>query len=120
MTNIRPIHNEDEYEAALAAFRPLIENEPEPGTPEADVYDLLALVIQKYEDEHYPIDVADPVEVVRLVMEQGDHTREELAEILGGAPRVSEFFNRRRELTLSQIKRLRQAWRIPADLLIAA
>lgn len=115
---VRPIHTEEDYQAALKAIRPYIENEPEPGTAEADHYDLLALVIGKYEDDHFPIEAGDPVDVVRLVMEEGGHSRAELADLLGGQPRVTEFFKGRRDLTLPQIRRIRDSWKIPADLLI--
>jgi HTH-type transcriptional regulator/antitoxin HigA len=115
---VRPLRTEADYEAALAAIRPYFDDEPEPGTPEADRFDLLALVIEKYENEHFSVPEADPVAVVQLVMEANGFTRADLAEILGGAPRVSEFFNRRRELSLSQIRRLRAEWGIPADALI--
>ena len=118
MQTVRPLRTEADYEAALAAIRPYFDHEPEPGTPEADHFDLLALVIGKYEDEQVQIPEADPIAVVQLVMEAKGFTRADLAEILGGAPRVSEFFNRRRELSLGQIRRLRAEWGIPADALI--
>jgi len=118
MTVIRPIHTEAEYEAALLAIRPYIENEPEPGTDDADRYDLLAMVIEKYEDEHHAIGPADPVEVVKLVMETNGYDRGDLAGVIGGPSRTSEFLNRRRGLSLTQVQRLRDAWNIPADLLI--
>lgn len=116
---VRPLRTEADYQAALAAVRPYFDHEPEPGTPEADRFDLLAMVIEKYEDEHLSIPEADPVSVVKLVMEARGFTRADLAEILGGAPRVSEFFNGKRELSLGQIRRLRAEWGIPTDALIA-
>jgi len=115
---VRPIRTEQEYEAALAAIRPYFDREPHEGTAEADHYDLLALVIEKYEDERYPIPEADPVAAVKVVMEANNYTRAELAEIIGGPSRASEFLNHRRDLSLSQIRRLRDEWRIPADALI--
>jgi HTH-type transcriptional regulator/antitoxin HigA len=118
MHAVRPLRTQADYEAALAAIRPYFDREPEPGTPEADYFDLLALVIEKYEDDHVQLPEADPIAVVQLIMEAKGFTRADLAEILGGAPRVSEFFNRRRELSLGQIRRLRAEWGIPADALI--
>jgi HTH-type transcriptional regulator/antitoxin HigA len=118
MDTVRPLHSEEDYDAALAAIRPYFDNEPDAGTAEADHYDLLAMVIEKYEDERYPIPQADPVAAVQVIMEANNYTRAELAEIIGGPSRVSEFFNRRRDLSLPQIRRLRDEWKIPADALI--
>jgi len=116
---VRPVRTEADYEAALAAIRPYFDHEPEPGTDEADHFEMLAMVIEKYEDERVPIPDADPVSVVRLVMEANGYSRADLAEILGGASRVSEFFNGWRDLSITQIRRLRADWGIPADALIA-
>ena len=117
---VRPIRTEQDYDAALSAIRPYFEAEPAEGTPEADHYDLLAMVIRRYEDERYPIPDADPVAAVQVVMEANGYSRADLASLIGGASRASEFLNRRRELSLPQIRRLRSAWKIPADALIAA
>ncbi len=119
LTEVRPLRTEADYEAALAAIRPYFDDEPAEGTPEADHYDLLAMVIEKYEDEHFPIPAADPVAAVQLVMEANAFTRADLTEILGAPSRVSEFLNRRRDLSLPQIRRLNTEWGIPAEALIA-
>lgn len=117
---VRPLRTEADYEAALAAIRPYFDNEPAPGTPEADRFELLAMVIEKWEDEHVQIPDADPVTVVQMIMEANGYTRGDLAEILGAPSRASEFLNRRRSLSLEQIRRLRAEWGIPADALISA
>lgn len=116
--DVRPLRTEADYEAALAAIRPYFEQEPAEGTAQADHFDLLAMVIEKYEDEHFPIPEADPVAAVRLVMEANGYTKADLGELIGGASRVSEFLNGRRDLSLPQIRRLHSAWKIPADALI--
>jgi HTH-type transcriptional regulator/antitoxin HigA len=118
MNPVRPLRTEADYEAALAAIRPFFDNEPAEGTPDADHFDLLTLVIAKYEDEHHPIPEADPVAAVQLVMESNGYSRGDLADILGGASRASEFLNRRRDLSITQVQRLRSEWKIPADVLI--
>lgn len=117
-TDVRPVRTDADYDAALAAVRPYFDTPPEPGTPDADRFELLILVIKAWEDEHYPIPDASPVEVVKLIMEANGYTRADLAEILGAASRASEFLNGRRNLSLEQIRRLRAAWGIPADALI--
>ena len=117
---VHPLRTKNDYEAALKAIRRFIENEPADGTPEADEYDMLAMVIEKYEDEHFPIPDADPVAAVTVVMEANNYTRADLAVILGGQSRVSEFMKGRRDLSLPQIRRLNSDWRIPFDALITA
>lgn len=118
--NVRPLRTAEDYEAARKAIRPYFDNEPEAGTPEADHFDLLAMVIERYEDEHFPIPTADPVSAVQVVMAANGYSRADLASIVGGPSRASEFINRRRHLTIPQIKRLRAEWKIPADALIGA
>lgn len=115
---VRPLRTEEDYEAALDAIRPYFDAEPAAGTPQADHFDLLAMVILAYEDKHYPLPESDPVAVVNLIMESNGYTRADLAQILGGQSRVSEFLKGRRDLSLSQIRRLRDEWNIPADALI--
>ncbi len=118
MLTVRPLRTAAAYDAALTAIRPYFENEPAEGSSEADHFDMLTLVITAYEDEHYPIPHADPIATVQLIMEANGFTRDQLADILGGAGRVSEFLRGRRDLTLNQIRRLHQEWKIPSDALI--
>ncbi len=115
---VRMIRSDEDYEAALKAIRPYFDNEPDPGTPEADRFDLLALVIKAWEDEHHPIPAPTPQAVVTHVMDANGYTRADLAEILGAPSRVSEFLRGRRELSLAQIRRLSREWKIPADALL--
>jgi HTH-type transcriptional regulator/antitoxin HigA len=119
LTDVRPLRTEADYNAALAAIRPYFDNEPAADTAEADHFDLLAMVIEKYEDERFPMPAADPVAAVQLIMEANAYTRADLVEILGAPSRASEFLNRRRDLSLPQIRRLNAEWGIPAEALIA-
>jgi HTH-type transcriptional regulator/antitoxin HigA len=120
LSTVRPLRSEADYEAALAAISPYFDNEPAEGTEAADHFDLLALVIEKYQNEHYEIPAAEPLEVVKFIMEENGRSRAELAEILGGQSRVSEFFKGRRDLSLSQMRRLHAEWRIPFEALLGA
>lgn len=117
---VRPIRTEADYDEALAAIRPYFDTEPDEGTEEADHFDLLALVIKAYEDKRYPIPMADPVSAVKVVMEANNYSRGDLASLIGGASRASEFLNGRRDLSLPQIRTLKREWHIPADALIGA
>jgi len=112
------IRNEAEYEAAMIEYERYFDDEPARGTPEADRFELLGLLLAKYEEETAPMSAVDPVETVRLIMEQRGYTRSALIAIMGSRSRASEFLNRKRDLTLQQIRRLHVQWRIPADALI--
>ena len=118
MDDIRPLRTEVDYDAALAKIERYFVNEPRPGTPEADRFDLLALVIGDYEDKHWPIDLPDPVSAIEFAIEQNRISRTDLVPILGSRARVSEILGRKRHLTLSMIWRLTRTLKIPAEALI--
>lgn len=115
---IRPLHTEEEYDAALTAIEVFFEKEPEPGSPEADDFDLLALVIADYEQKHWRIDPPDPIDAIRHRMEQRGYSQKDLAVLLGSASRASEVLSRKRPLSMAMAWRLNREWGIPADSLI--
>ena len=116
---IRPLRTEADYDRALAEIEPFFANEPEPGTPEADAFDLLALVIQDYERRHWPIDPPDPVDAIRYRMEAGGYSQSDLGRLLGSRQRASDILNRKRRLTMAMAAKLHRDWQIPADSLLA-
>ena len=118
MTDIRPLKTEADYDAALKAIEQYFENEPAPDSPEADRFDLLALVIADYEAKHWPIEAPDAPDLLRARMEQKGLRQSDLAHVLGSKARASEVRNRRRHLTLQQAWKLHVEWHIPADALI--
>lgn len=118
MHEIKTITTEEEYDAALEAIRPYFDNEPEAGTPESANFEGLALLIGNYEDKHYPIPEAEPVEVLKFVMDQNGYTQKDLSVVLGHRSRASEILNEKRPLTLDHIRALYAAWRIPPAALI--
>lgn len=115
---IRPLHSEAEYDAALADIERYFETEPTPGTPEADRFDLLAMVIEDYERKHWPVDLPDPVDAIRYGMEILGFTRADLGRLLGSRQRASDILSRRRPLTMRMAWRLHKEWGIPAEVLI--
>jgi len=115
---IRVLHTEADYEAALAEYDGYFDDEPAEGSPEADRFELLGLVITKYEDERFPMPAAAPREVLRLAMAERGHTQADLAALLGSRSRACEILNGRRDLTPARIRTLAKAWRIPASLLV--
>lgn len=113
---IRPIHNEKEHRAALERLESLMDAEP--GTDEGDELEVLAALIEVYEEKHYPVDPPDPIEAIRFRMDQQSLTRRDLEPYIGTSGRVSEVLNRKRRLTLPMIRRLHEGLGIPLESLI--
>lgn len=109
-----------ELEAAAAEIDRLLDGNPQPSTPEYDRLELLSLLVEDYESRNNPIDdgTLTPQDVVDFMLQQRGMTRAELAPLMGGRSRVSDFFNRRRALSRGQIQALREHLGIPADLLL--
>lgn len=118
IADIRPIRNEADYGAALSAYEAYFDNEPELGSPEGDCFELLGMVLAKYEEEHFPFAAPDPVETIKLVMEGRGLSKSDLAKVLGSAPRATEVLQGRRGLSMEHVRRLHREWRIPAEALI--
>ena len=114
--NIQPIKNVADYEAALERIHELMDAER--NTPEGDELEVLALVIDAYEDTHYPIDAPDPIDFLKDVMEFQGYAQKDLARLLNSRPRASEILNRQRPLTLSMIRLISQDWQVPTEPLI--
>ncbi len=117
--DIRPVHTETDYKAALREISALMELDPELGTPEGDRLDILTTLVQAYEVRHVKIDAPDPVEAIKFRMEQSGLTIKDLEPIIGKSNRVYEILNRKRPLTLAMIRRLNRQLGIPAQVLIA-
>ena len=116
MFNIRTIKSEPDYTAALA--RAEILWDADTGTPEADELDVLAMLIEKYEDEVYPLELPSPIDAIKFRMEQQGLSRKDLIPFLGSSGRVSEVLSGKRELTLPMIRALNDGLGIPAEVLI--
>ena len=112
------IKNEEQYEEYLSIAESLIDLDPEPGSKKGDKLELLTLLIEKYEDEHYPIDFPDPIEAIKFRMEHQNITQKELASYIGSPSKVSEVLNRKRPLTLKMIRALNTHLNIPAEILL--
>ncbi len=118
MENIRPIKTEQDYDWAIGEITHYFDNQPEPGTPEGDRFDVLATLIEAYEDDHYPISALDPISTIAAHMEMANLNRRALADVLGSAPRASEVMARKRALTMDMVFKLNREWHIPAETLI--
>lgn len=114
--NIKPIKTEKDYSLALEKVNSLFDAKPD--TIEGDELDILVTLIEKYEETHYPIPEPDPIEAIKFMMEQNGLTDADLGIILNSRSRVSELFNRKRALTIKQIRVLNEKLHIPASTLI--
>ncbi|CAM3937317.1 DNA-binding protein [Bordetella muralis] len=115
---IRTVHTEADYKSALKIISRLMESDPELGTPDGDLLDVLTTLVQAYEAKHYPIDLPDSVEAIKFRMEQGGLKPKDLEPMIGKRNRVYEVLSRKRNLTLPMIWRLHQEHGIPAESLI--
>jgi len=118
MENIRPIKTEADYDWAIAEITKYFENEPEVGSADGDRFDVLATLIEAYEDKHYPIEAPDPVEAIRSHMELFNLPRKALADVIGSSPRATEVLSRKRALTMDMVFKLNKEWHIPAEVLV--
>ncbi|MGL3998864.1 helix-turn-helix domain-containing protein [Pantoea eucalypti] len=116
--NIKPIHTEADYKAALAAIAPLFEQDPIPGTEEGDYLEVMAALIEQYENKHYPIEAPDPIEAIKFRMEQAGLTATDMKPVFGTTSRFYEVVNGKRNLTLPMIIKLHKSFKIPAEALL--
>lgn len=114
--NIKPIKTEEDYNAALERLEVIFDAVP--GTPESDELEILGILIEQFEKEHYPIDLPDPIEAIKFRMEQMGYTQSDLAEIIGQKSRASEILNRKRKLSLEMIRQISNKLHIPTDILV--
>jgi len=115
--NIKAIKTEDDYSQALMRLEEIFHAPA--NSPEGDEAEVLSILIEKYEDENYPIDPPDPIEAIRFRMEQTGMSKQDLAKIIGYKSRVSEIFSRKRKLSLKMIRNLHEKLKIPYESLIS-
>jgi HTH-type transcriptional regulator/antitoxin HigA len=115
--DIKPIRNDKQHRAALTEIARLWSSRP--ATPEHDRLEVLAALVEDYEEKHQPVYPPDPVEAIRFRMEQLGLDRKALEPCIGSRARVSEVLARKRRLTLDMIRRLNKQLGIPADVLLA-
>lgn len=117
--DIRPLHSEADYQAALKTASKFVDHEPEPGSQEADYFEVLLTLIQAWEAKHFPMGLPDPIDAIKFRMEQSGLGIKDLEPMIGRSNRVYEVLNRRRPLTLPMIRRLHRGLGISAEVLVA-
>lgn len=110
------IETEQEYEKSLKRLEKVFDAKP--NSPEKREAELLVLLIEKFEDEHYPIEAPDPIEAIKFRMEQMGYKQKDLEGVIGYKGHVSEILNRKRKLTLDMIRNLHEKLNIPLASLV--
>ena len=115
---VKVIKTDDDYRNALVEIERLMDSDPAPGTPEGDTLELLAFLVSKYEEEHFPFDKPDPVEAIKFRMDQMGLSQRDLIPYMGSRSKVSEVLSGKRPLTLKMIRAIHKHLGIPAENLI--
>ena len=114
--NIKPIRNEADYRQALDRLEVIFDAKRD--TEEGDELEILAIVIDNYETDNFPIGMPDPISAINFRMEQMGLKQKDLVEMIGFKSRVSEIMNKKRKLTLDMIRKLNEKLHIPTEVLI--
>jgi len=112
---LKPIRTEKDYEAALARIEEIFDAEPD--TPDGDELEILASLVEVYEKKNYPIGMPDPIEAIKIRMEDLGLNRKDLEDVIGSKGRISEILNRKRPLTLPMVQRLSEKLGLPTEVL---
>lgn len=113
---IRPIKTEQQYFQALKKLEEIFDAKE--NTPEGDEAEILSLLIDTFENEHYQIEAPDPIEAIRIRMEEMDLKQKDMVEIIGSKSKTSEVLNRKKRLTLDMIRNLQEKLNLSASVLI--
>jgi HTH-type transcriptional regulator/antitoxin HigA len=117
---LKPIKTEGQYNEALARAYDLMQEDLKENSDKSDELEVLSILIENYESEHYPIPSPNPLDAIKFRMDQMGMSEKELGEILGYRSRKSEILSGKRKLSLAMIRKLNEVLRIPAEVLIQA
>jgi HTH-type transcriptional regulator / antitoxin HigA len=115
--NIRPIKTEKDYRESLKRMEEIFDAEL--GSLESDEADILGMMIDEYEKKHYHIETPDPIEAIKIRMEEMQLKQVDLVDAIGGESRVSEVLNRKRKLTVGMIRNLTRRLNLSSEILIS-
>ena len=115
---VRPIKNKKDYAQALERLEAIFDAKK--NTTDGDELEVLSILIDKYENEHFPVGLPDPIEAIKFRMEQLGYNQADLAKVVGLKSRASEILNRKRKLSLDMIRQLHNKLKIPTDVLVQA
>lgn len=112
----KPIKSEKDYRSALGRLEVIFDADID--TKEGDEAEILSLIIENYENEHYPIEAPDPIEAIKIRMEELNLRQKDMVGVIGGKSRVSEILNRKKRLTVEMIRELEKVLQISASVLV--
>lgn len=113
---IKPIRSRKDYKAALDELYQTMDA-PD-GSEDFDRAELLSILIEKFEEEHFPIEAPDPIEAIKYLMKEYGMSQTQLGEIVGGKSKASLILNKKRALSISMIRNLNRKMKIPLEVLI--
>ena len=113
---IRPIKTKKDYAEALERLEAIFDAKK--GSAQGDELEILSILVDKYEEKHFPIELPDPIEAIKFRMEQLGYNQADLAKVVGLKSRASEILNKKRKLSLDMIRQLHDKLNIPTDVLI--
>lgn len=115
---VKPIKSKRQYESYLKKAYALLQEELRPNSQEADELEMLTILIESYEKQHYPITPPHPIEAILFRLDQLGMKKSQLKEILGHRSRINEVLSGKRKLSLAMIRNLNNTLQIPAEVLI--
>ena len=113
---IKPIKTEKDYERSLERLELIFDANP--NSKEGDEAEILSMLIDSYENKHYPIEAPDPIEAIKIRMEEMNLKQKDLVGIIGGKSRVSEILNKKKKLSVEMIRELEKILHISASVLV--
>jgi len=114
--NIKPIKTEQDYEQALERLEQIFDAPV--NSKEGDEAEILSLLIENYENKYYPIEAPDPIEAIKIRMEEMNIKQKDLVGVIGGKSRVSEILNKKKRLTVDMIRKLENLLHLSASILV--
>ena len=113
---IKPIKTEKDYDKALERLELVFDAAPD--SKEGDEAEILSLLIENFENKHHPIEAPDPIEAIKIRMEEMNLKQKDLIGVIGGKSRVSEILNKKKKLTVEMIRELERILHISASVLV--
>lgn len=113
---IKPIKTEKDYDKALERLEVIFDADP--NSKEGDEAEILSMLIDNYENKYYPIEAPDPIEAIKIRMEEMNLKQKDLVGIIGGKSSVSEILNKKKKLTVEMIRELESVLKISASVLV--
>lgn len=113
---LKPIKTENDYTKALKRLELIFDAKPD--TAEGDEAEILSLLIENYENQHFPVEAPDPIEAIKIRMQELNLKQKDLVGVIGGKSRVSEILNKKKKLTVDMIRELESILQISASVLV--